>query len=251
MIDISKINLSADPSLRSFWAQVGLKSEGYYLGELDNDFGNMSREALDAARRVMFPPSPSTSHSVAFDISKLDPEYRWLGKVDGLPNTIRYALAEYGVAEVVGRGSNQTIIAWRDELNQAGVVISGFSDDDIAWCGLFAAIIIFRRVGNPAEVVTAPLWARNWAKYGVRADKASLGDVLVFERGNGGHVGFYVGEDALYYHVLGGNQSNKVCILRLEKKRCLAVRRPPYNTKPAGCRPFSLRASGEVSKNEV
>ena len=35
------------------------------------------------------------------------------------------------MAEIVGRGSNRTIISWRDELNQAGVKIAGFSDDEL------------------------------------------------------------------------------------------------------------------------
>lgn len=178
-------------------------------------------------------------------------QYQWLTTLRGCPKTISLALAEFGVAEVVGRGSNRTIIGWRDELNQAGVRISGYSDDDIPWCGLFAAIIAFRRMGVASEVVTDPLWARNWANYGKKADKACLGDILVFVRNGGGHVGFYVGEDRSCYHVLGGNQSNKVCITRVEKSRCIAVRRPPYKITPSSCKPFHLAASGSVSNNEA
>lgn len=178
-------------------------------------------------------------------------QYRWLESLKGLPNTIKYALAEYGVQEVVGKGSNKTILAWRDELNLATAKISGFSDDDIPWCGLFAAIICYRRMKKASEVVKEPLWARSWLKYGVRATSPSLGDVLVFERGSGGHVGFYVGEDATCYHVLGGNQSNRVCISRVLKSRLLAARRPPYITIPAAVKPYHLAASGEVSRNEA
>jgi uncharacterized protein (TIGR02594 family) len=178
-------------------------------------------------------------------------QYRWLESVQGLPNTIRFGLAEYGTTEVVGKGSNRTIIAWRDGLNQAGVKISGYSDDDIPWCGLFAAIVCLCRMNKPDEVVKDPLWARNWARYGVKADVPALGDVLVFERGSGGHVGFYVGEDSACYHVLGGNQSNKVCITRIAKGRCIAARRPPYVTVPAGVKSYKLAASGKVSRNEA
>lgn len=181
----------------------------------------------------------------------LPTQYQWLTSLRGLPNTIKLALAEFGVAEVVGKGSNRTIISWRDELNQAGVKIEGYSGDDIPWCGLFAAIICYRRLKNAAEVVKDPLWARNWAKYGVKAPQAGLGDVLTFVRNGGGHVGFYVGEDSSCYHVLGGNQSNKVCITRVEKSRCIAVRRPPYVTVPAAVKPYSLAASGSISSNEA
>lgn len=178
-------------------------------------------------------------------------KYQWLTKVGTLPKTIQEAIKLHGVAEVVGRGSNATIIGWRDELNQAGVKIDGFSDDDVPWCGLFAAIVTYRRMKVASEVPKNPLWARNWAKYGVKSPSAGLGDVLVFERGSGGHVGFYVAEDATAYHVLGGNQSNKVCITRVAKNRCIAVRRPPYNVQPKSVKAYQVAATGTLSTNEA
>lgn len=181
----------------------------------------------------------------------LDPQYAWLRSVGTLPRTIEEALKLFGTREVIGKGSNRTILEWRDELNQSGVKISGFSDDDIPWCGLFAAIVIFRRSGVASEVVKDPLWARNWENYGVKSPLAGLGDVLVFVRDGGGHVGFYVGEDGSCYHVLGGNQSNAVTITRIEKSRCIAVRRPPYKNQPATVRRYLLGANGAISKNEA
>lgn len=182
---------------------------------------------------------------------KLPAQYQWLTKLRGLPRTISLALAELGTAEVVGKGSNRTIIAWRDELNLAGVKIEGYSDDDIPWCGLFAAIITYRRKQIPREPVKDPLWALNWAKYGKQANTAVLGDVLVFKRPSGGHVGFYVGEDSTAYHVLGGNQGNRVSITRVAKARCVAVRRPPYVTVPSAVQPYHLAATGTLSSNEA
>lgn len=181
----------------------------------------------------------------------LPTNYQWLTKIDPLPRTISEALKLYGVQEVVGRGSNKTILAWRDELNQNGVIISGYSDDDIAWCGLYAAIVTYRRNGKADEVVKDPLWARNWAKYGVSAKKAALGDVLVFSRNGGGHVAFYIAEDATAYHVLGGNQSNKSCITRVAKDRCIAIRRPRYENQPDSVKAYFVVASGGLSQNEA
>lgn len=178
---------------------------------------------------------------------KAPPSYSWLDTIGQLPRTIQEALRLYGTAEVVGKGSNKTIIDWRDELNVAGVKISGYSDDDIPWCGLFAAIVT-HRAGKQA--VKDPLWARNWSLFGTKSPQAGLGDVLVFERGSGGHVGFYVAEDAAAYHVLGGNQSNKVCITRVVKSRCIAVRRPPYNKQPASVKPYLVKSQGGLSTNE-
>lgn len=185
----------------------------------------------------------------------LPSQYQWLENLKGLPNTIKEALKLYGVQEVVGKGDNATILAWRDELNGAAPagkpIVSGFSGDAVPWCGLFSAIIAYRRLKKVEEVVKDPLWARNWAKYGVKADRPMLGDILVFVRNGGGHVGFYVGEDTTCFHVLGGNQSDKVCITRIEKTRCIAARRPPYVTVPKAVKPFFLAASGSVSSNEA
>lgn len=177
--------------------------------------------------------------------------YEWLAKIKGLPRSIQKGLELLGTAEIVGKGSNRTILEWRDELNQAGVKISGYSDDAVAWCGLYAAIVTYRRLKEPSEVVKDPLWARNWSKYGVKSPQASLGDVLVFSRGSGGHVGFYVAEDTTAYHVLGGNQSNKACITRVAKDRCIAVRRPPYKVVPASVKPYVVKAAGSLSTNEA
>lgn len=176
--------------------------------------------------------------------------YQWLDSIKNLPKNIRIGLDNLGVQEVVGKGSNKTIMSWRDELNQAGIRISGYSDDDIAWCGLFAAIVSYRRMKNAGDIVKDPLWARNWAKYGIKSPQAGLGDVLIFSRNGGGHVGFYVAEDSSAYHVLGGNQSNKVCITRVAKDRCIAVRRPPYKVTPESVKPFFVKASGSFSVNE-
>lgn len=181
----------------------------------------------------------------------LPAQYQWLLHIGTLPNNIQECINLHGTHEVVGKGSNKTIMSWRDELNQNGVVVNGFSDDDIAWCGLFAAIVTFRRVKDAKEVVKDPLWARNWLNYGNKADTPSLGDILVFARGNGGHVGFYVGEDKTCYHVFGGNQSDKVCITRVLKNRCLGARRPPYKIPAKSVKPYILSATGTVSTNEA
>lgn len=185
------------------------------------------------------------------NVSKLPEKYRWAGGLSGIPMTIQVAVAEYGTKEVVGKGSNRTIIAWRDQLNQAGAKITGFSDDDIPWCGLFAAIVAYRRKGIAAEVVKDPLWARNWASYGVASRVPGFGDVLVFGRESGGHVGFYFAEDATAFHVLGGNQSNKVCITRIAKSRLLAARRPKYVAVPEAVKPYRVATAGTLSTNEA
>lgn len=172
----------------------------------------------------------------------------YLTKLTVLPRTIQEAVKLYGTKETPGDRDNPEIMAWRDELNAAGGKIHGYGGDEVPWCGLFAAIVC-HRAGK--EVVKEPLWARNWAKFGVKSPEAGLGDVLVFARGNSGHVGFYVGEDAKCYHVLGGNQSDMVNVTRVEKARLLAVRRPVYRNMPATVKPYQLLPGGSISTNEA
>lgn len=174
--------------------------------------------------------------------------YEWLADLGQLPRTITEGLYLVGVQEAVGKGSNKTILAWRDELNHAGIKIAGFSDDDVPWCGLFAAVVA-HRAGK--DVPEGPLWARNWAKFGDPVSIAGLGDVLVFSRGGAGHVGFYVAEDATAYHVLGGNQSNRVSITRVGKDRCIARRRPRYINPPLSVKSYRVASGGALSRNEA
>ena len=52
------------------------------------------------------------------------------------------------------------------------------------------------------------------------------GAVLIFERGQGGHVGFAVGQGDMSFFVLGGIQSDVVTIARVAKSRLLGTRWP-------------------------
>lgn len=177
-------------------------------------------------------------------MAKLPSAYAWLAKEPG-PRMLREALACYGVRETAGPGNTRDIMAWADEI--AGDVRRVYTADSIPWCGLFVAIVA-KRAGKPLP--SSPLWARAWASWGEAAARAELGDVLVFQRNGGGHVGLYVGEDAAAYHVLGGNQGDAVSIVRIAKSRCIAARRLYATAKPGNVRPVSLTARGRVSTNE-
>jgi hypothetical protein len=76
--------------------------------------------------------------------------------------------------------------------------------------------------------------------------------VLVFARGNAGHVGVYVGEDATAFHVIGGNQSDRVSIARKPRTRLLGARRCPWRiNQPGNVRPVILAASGLLTGSEA
>jgi uncharacterized protein (TIGR02594 family) len=178
-----------------------------------------------------------------YAVPVLPRQYDWLAAEKG-PKVLVEALRLYGTLESPGSSDNPQILAWAKECG-----ITGYSHDEIAWCGLFAAIVV-KRAGY--MIVKAPLWAANWAKWGNAADTPSLGDILVFKRPGGSHVGFYVGEDAATFHVLGGNQSDRVCITRLQRSRLVAARRSPFPIgQPTNVRRIILAADGVVSQNEA
>ncbi|ALK08990.1 TIGR02594 family protein [Blastochloris viridis] len=188
----------------------------------------------------------------------LPKDYRWLEAEPG-PRMIIEALKEYGVLEAPGAADNPRILGWQRELVETGVGtyrIGDYGHDAVPWCGLFVAIVAHRAntERRPERVPPATyLWALSWATWGVGIDRrqAALGDVLVFKRSGGGHVGLYVGHDASAFHVLGGNQSDRVSITRLSRNRLVAVRRPAYRAQPANVRTIPLAASGSLSVNEA
>lgn len=174
-------------------------------------------------------------------------KYNFLNGLDPLPRMVSQALALYDTKEVPGPKHNPRIMGWVSELALPGVT-SVYTADEIPWCGLFIAVVA-RRAGKTP--VRDPLWALNWGKFGTDAGQPMLGDVLTFVRPGGGHVGLYVGESQTSYHVLGGNQSNRVCFTEIEKRRLRAARRPLYMNRPATVRPYVLNSSGSFSSNEA
>ena len=127
-----------------------------------------------------------------------------------------------GTKEVGGRGNNQVILDWAANLEVH------YPSDDIPWCGLFVAHCVGSTL-QEEPLPANPLGARQWAKFGAPT-QPRLGAIMVFWResrtSGKGHVGFYAGEDASAYQILGGNQSDKVCLTWLGKDRFLEARWP-------------------------
>ncbi len=174
----------------------------------------------------------------------MQPGYEWLWDEPG-PKMVKEALALWGTREVSGPKNNPEIIGWADETNTT------YPGDETAWCGLFISVVA-KRAGWDYHPNGNALWARNWAKWGTSQKVAMLGDVLVFPRGKGGHVSIYVGEDSTHYHILGGNQSDMVNIVRKAKSPILAIRRAKWNiAQPHNVRVIHLAAGGApVSSKE-
>jgi uncharacterized protein (TIGR02594 family) len=159
-----------------------------------------------------------------------------------VPKIVSEGMRLMGTLETPGKANNPMILSWAKET---GII---YNADEIPWCGLFVAVVV-KRSGR--QIVEDPLWALSWRKFGKPSPVPGLGDILTFKRNGGGHVGVYIAEDPIGYHVLGGNQSDKVSIVRISKNRFVEARRPVYITMPESVKPYVLQPSGEFSNNEL
>lgn len=170
-------------------------------------------------------------------MTKLPVAYRWLEDEPG-PVELKKALELFGTLETPGKKNNPVIMGWAEETHTT------YPGDETAWCGLFKSVVA-KRAGWDYHPNGNALWARNWLSWGTKVQVAMLGDTLIFPRGQGGHVALYVGEDETHYHILGGNQSDTVNIVRKAKTPLLGIRRATWKiAQPANVRQIFLSAKG-------
>lgn len=161
------------------------------------------------------------------------------------PRIIKHAISNYGVAEIVGKKHNAIILGWAKSLGLESV----YKNDEIPWCGLVVGYWVKL---SKFEVVKNPLWALNWLQFGVAVDVPMVGDVLVFSRKGGNHVGLYWGETDKNYLVLGGNQGNKVSIIYMSKTRLKGARRCNWKIKePEGVVQRFFKAGLEITSENL
>jgi uncharacterized protein (TIGR02594 family) len=168
-------------------------------------------------------------------------------RVANEPKWLKAARAKLGTKEAAGSANSPTILAWAKRLGTKvlGIV---YNADSVPWCGVFVAYCLQEDGIDPTPIAVR---ATSWSTWGqaLRHERLAPGAVLVFKRPGGGHVGFYVGEDAKAYHVLGGNQGDAVTIRRIAKDRCIARRWP--TARPVIGKPVQRSASGPISTNEA
>jgi uncharacterized protein (TIGR02594 family) len=171
------------------------------------------------------------------------------------PEWLTYARTLIGVREIKGPKHSATIMGWIKALG-AGKLGITVRDDETAWCGTFVAHVLdkhgipLRERVNPTRNIIA-VRAKAWLGWGRMLLAERLGCIMVYDRKGGGHVGFYVGEDATHHHILGGNQGNAVSIMRLEKSRCIGMRWP-FGVDLPEAKPVLLTPTGApVSDNEA
>lgn len=227
--------------------QKALKDKGFDPGPLDGIRGARTISAVMAFQRVNNLEvdgvvGPMTSAALFGAAAPPTPDH---GTFSQQQPWMIEAQSLLGLKEDTSDGSNPLIIGWAKALKL------NYADDETPWCGLFVAHCIGSQL--PTEPRPGnPLGARNWSQFGVKTDP-QLGAVMVFWRkslNSGlGHVAFYVGEDASAYHVLGGNQSDRVSVTRMPKDRFVGARWPCTVPDSHGPRRM-MDASGKLSSNE-
>lgn len=182
----------------------------------------------------------------------LPEKYSWLNSLTPLPKLVAAALQYLGIKEIPGIKSNPVIMNMAKEIGVDDI----YKNDDTSWCALFMCYLCMI-CGKPLPDIDGDkynkLRAAWFLNYGHKVEdgQAMLGDVLVFERPGGNHVGLYIAESASTYFVLGGNQSNAVTITEIKKDRLRQARRFYHISAPVTVKKYFMNASGLTSKNEA
>lgn len=137
-----------------------------------------------------------------------------------MSKVIETALIEYGKVEIPGSKHSAHILEYFAEIGHSWV-----KDDETPWCAAFVNWVL-----KECNIKgTGKLNARSFLTLGTLITDPKVGDIVVLWRGSKtaaeGHVGFFITErDGLIY-ILGGNQSDKVCVSAYPKTQLLAYRR--------------------------
>lgn len=178
--------------------------------------------------------------------SNIPAEYQFLLE-EKYPYILIKALELYGIKEKPGPQDNPVILEWAEEVKE--YLGAPYQHDSIPWCGLFMAVCAKRAGYTPPKIA---IRAKEWAKFGAPSDVPKLGDILVFNRAGGGHVGLYVGEDQDFFYVLGANQKDSVCIVKIRKDRLVCARQCRWKVaQPPTLRRIFIDTKANISNNEA
>lgn len=130
------------------------------------------------------------------------------------------ALTQIGIEEIKGSEHNQKVLKY---FKAAG--FEGVRNDETAWCAAFVNWVLVTNNLKPSGKLTA----RSLLGVGTATTEPEQGDIVVLWREKAsswkGHVGIFIREEGNLVYILGGNQSNKVCIKPYARRRLLGYRR--------------------------
>lgn len=196
------------------WVQQKLADLGYNVS-VDGAFGPQTRSALLAfqAKRNLTPS----------------------GLADAPTVTALRALHPVGVAST--EPPSEILPPWADELyrrmglhesRNTGKLIEFLKAGRYLgdprrnpWCG-DAVETAFARTLTNEPLPANPFWAQAWSTFGREVPLHTVGAVCPIRwSAKSGHVGFVVGWSKGRIHLLGGNQSNSICIRSFPERKVI------------------------------
>ncbi len=126
----------------------------------------------------------------------------------------------FGTTEAAGAADNADVLALFRDAGHAEI-----TSDSVAWCAAFVGACL-ERAGVRC---TRSLMARSYEAFGNTLRLPRIGAIAVLSRGSDpslGHVGFVVGFTPDRIFLLGGNQSDRVCVESFPRDRIVSVRWP-------------------------
>ena len=133
------------------------------------------------------------------------------------PKHLVVARGELGVKEIYGGGDNPRIVEYHQTCSLKA------TDDETPWCSAFINWCVIQAGLTGTNSAAAISWMQ-WGK-AVPLAQGTPGDLVIFSRTGGNHVGFYLSHDNNAIRVLGGNQKDEVNIATFSRARFLGLRR--------------------------
>lgn len=134
------------------------------------------------------------------------------------PKWLVEARKHIGLHEIKGPQHAAEILQFWKDIKRGGI-----NDDETPWCAAFVGAMLERAGIRSTRFESA----MSYLEWGESLQTPALGCVAVLTREGGGHVGFVVGcapnGDLM---LLGGNQSDQVCIRAFAPSRVTSYRWP-------------------------
>lgn len=157
----------------------------------------------------------------------------------GEPAWMAKARGEIGVREIVGSRHSPRVLEYHATTGR-------FTTDEVPWCASFVNWVLV----NSGQAGTGSAVALSFRSYGTRLERPAYGSIAVISWGGGkGHVGFVVGKQGSSIMLLGGNQSNSVCVSPFRSSAIVAYVVPAGYTPPESA--YELTSSGDVPTGEA
>lgn len=174
-------------------AQTTLKKLGFYSGIVDGVDG------------------PLTQRGLALYRLHIQPQAQVVDADANLETPYDYMRSLMGLREIKG-SKHEPIIVEAFKLVGAGWI----QNDEEAWCGAIMGLCCIRTGYQTPNPTWTSIRAKAWSDVGqsIPIASAKKGDLVVVGRTGGFHVAFvhYVNPATRKLSILGGNQSDSVCV---------------------------------------